>query len=87
MTARVRNIKVYPQFGGQICQGQAAEMKVCNNQTCPSMKNINYLQCKIQLHSSNSLNAIYTNGTRNSFHVFIIRGLPMGTVRSVLCLQ
>jgi len=35
MTARVRNIKVYPQFGGQICQGQAAEMNVCNNQTCP----------------------------------------------------
>ena len=39
MTARVRNIKVYPQFGGEICQGQAAEMKVCNNQTCPSEDN------------------------------------------------
>ena len=40
MTARVRNIKVYPQFGGEICQGQAAEMKVCNNQTCPSEDNL-----------------------------------------------
>ena len=35
MTARVRNIKTYSQFGGAVCEGQAAEMNVCNNQTCP----------------------------------------------------
>lgn len=35
MTARVRNILTYPQFGGAICEGQAAEMNVCNEQDCP----------------------------------------------------
>ena len=36
MTARVRNILTYPQYGGEICDGEAAEMNVCNDQDCPS---------------------------------------------------
>ena len=36
MTARVRNILTYAQFGGEVCEGEAAEMNVCNDQDCPS---------------------------------------------------
>jgi len=36
MTDRVRHILTYAQHGGENCEGEAAEMKACNNQNCPS---------------------------------------------------
>ena len=49
---RTREVKTFARHGGELCQGDAKEVQVCNSQPCPSKHNrkmICYFECHLIL--------------------------------------